>query len=201
MPLKIKEAIAVEGKYDTIRLRSAVDTVIVETNGFSLFHDPDRLHLLKTLANTRGLIVLTDSDAAGFVIRDRIAGALPKAGVKHAYIPEIAGKEKRKSTRSAAGLLGVEGMGEETLVQSLLRAGATPEDQTAVLLPPFLTKARLYEDGLSGRPESARLRERLLSRLGFPRLLSANRLIEVCNATLTETEYQDLLEDIKKQEP
>ena len=192
MAFKISEAVVVEGKYDGARLREIVDTVVVETGGFSLFHDKQKQRLLRELAAKRGLIVLTDSDSAGFVIRDFISGLLPKTQVKHAYIPECAGKERRKPKPSAEGLLGVEGMGADVIVHSLLRAGATTETN-AVPQPPFLTKARLYEDGLAGNDNSAAKRERLLSALGLPRKLSANRMMDVVNALLSEDEYEALL--------
>lgn len=190
----IREAIVVEGKYDSIRLRSVVDATIIETGGFSLFRDKERLRLLRELADKRGLIVLTDSDAAGFVIRDHISSALPKDKVRHAYIPEVAGKERRKSAPSAEGLLGVEGLDGDVLLQALLRAGATVQDgEVAPLPPPFLTKMRLYEDGLVGQADSALRRENLLKKLGLPTRLSANRMVEVLNAILTEAEYVKLL--------
>ena len=193
-PVTIREAIAVEGKYDTIRLRSVVNATIVETGGFVLFRDKERMRLLRELAQKRGLIVLTDSDSAGFVIRDYISSALPKEQVRHAYVPEIAGKERRKASPSAEGLLGVEGIDGAVLLQALLRAGATVEEGEAPSVSaPFLTKARLYEDGLTGGADSAARRERLLRRLGLPHRLSANRMMEVLNAILTEAEYEQLL--------
>lgn len=198
-PIAIKEAVAVEGKYDAARLRTVVDTVVVETGGFRLFRDREKMTLLRTLAETRGLIVLTDSDAAGFVIRDRLAGALPKTQLKHAYIPEIHGKEKRKRAPSAEGLIGVEGVDEECLLEALLRAGATPIDGTAErVYVPFLTKARLYEDGLVGGENSAVYRAALLRELQLPQYLSVNRMIEVLNAVLTEENYQKMLEKVTK---
>ncbi len=191
--VRIREAVAVEGKYDAARLQTVVDTTIVCTGGFSLFHDTEKRNLLRKLAENRGLIVLTDSDAAGFLIRDHISSALPKAQLKHAYIPPIAGKEKRKSVPSAEGLLGVEGLDGEILLQALLRAGATVEGEEALKTPAFLTKARLYVDGLTGQANSAVRREALLRALELPAYLSANRLIEVLNAILTEEEYVALL--------
>lgn len=196
--IAIKEAVAVEGKYDAARLRTVVDTVVVETGGFRLFRDREKMALLRSLAQTRGLIVLTDSDAAGFVIRDRLAGALPKAQLKHAYIPEIPGKEKRKRTASAEGLLGVEGVDGDCIVEALLRAGATPVDGAVQLPPPFLTKTRLYEDGLVGGENSASYRAALLQELQLPHYLSVNRTIEVLNAVLTEESYQELMKKVTK---
>ncbi len=197
-PLKIREAVAVEGRYDAARLRTVVDTVVVETGGFSLFRNRETLTLLRRLAATRGLIVLTDSDAAGFVIRDHISGALPKEQVKHAYVPEVPGKEKRKAKPSAEGLLGVEGIDGETVLKALLCAGATVEGDCAYAVPPpFLTKARLYEDGLVGQANSALLRETLLRALGLPHRLSTNRLIEAVNALCTESDYEQFLKTLR----
>lgn len=198
-PIKIKEAVVVEGRYDAARLRTVVDTTVVETGGFSLFRDRETRALLRKLAAARGLIVLTDSDAAGFVIRDHISGALPKDRVKHAYVPEVSGKERRKSKPSAEGLLGVEGIDGAVIVEALLRAGATVEGSCEYAVsPPFLTKARLYEDGLAGCENSALLRERLLRALGLPHRLSANRLIETVNALCTESEYETLLQTLRQ---
>lgn len=197
MTVAIREAVVVEGKYDAIRLRSVVDATIVETDGFGIFRQPEKLELLKRLALVQGLIVLTDSDSAGFVIRDRISGALPKERVKHAYIPEITGKERRKNKPSKEGLLGVEGVDGETVLAALWRAGATSLDGTVERPVPYLTKARLYEDGLSGREDSARRRTALLKRLLLPTKLSANRLIEVLNVLLTEQEYEEILQCVQ----
>ncbi len=198
MTVKVREAIVVEGKYDVIRLHSVVDATVVETEGFGIFRQPERMELLRRLAAAQGLIVLTDSDAAGFVIRDRISGALPPEQVRHAYAPEIVGKERRKTAPSKEGLLGVEGIDGERLLRALLQAGATVDDVPPTERPmPFLTKARLYEDGLSGGSNSAALREALLRELGLPHRLSANRMMEVVNALLTETEYCAVLAHIK----
>lgn len=199
MSVTVREAIVVEGKHDAVRLRSVVDATIVETDGFRLFHNPQKMQLLRRLAAAQGLIVLTDSDSAGFLIRDRISGSISPALVKHAYAPEIVGKERRKSAPSKEGLLGVEGIDGARLLQALRQAGATIEedDVSAAARAGFLTKARLFEDGLSGRPDSARLREALLCAMDLPSKLSANRLMEVVNALLTEAEYCRLLAYIK----
>lgn len=194
----VREAIAVEGKYDEIRLHSVVNATVVVTHGFGIFKQPERMELLRRLAAAQGLIVLTDSDAAGFVIRDRIAGALPTDRVLHAYAPEIVGKERRKRVPSKEGLLGVEGIDGERLLQALIRAGATIEEVPTADRPvPYLTKVRMFEDGLSGSAHSARLREALLIELGLPRRLSANRLLEVINALMSEEEYRAVLAHIK----
>lgn len=193
MIVAIQEAVVVEGKYDAIRLRSVVNATIVETDGFGIFKQPEKMELLRKLAQAQGLIVLTDSDSAGFIIRDRISGTLPTSTVKHAYIPEITGKERRKTAPSKEGLLGVEGIDGEIVLAALWRAGATPLDGTAERPTPYLTKARLYQDGLSGREDSARLRTALLKKLSLPTKLSTNRLLQVLNVLLTEQEYEEIL--------
>lgn len=198
MMVKLKEAVVVEGKYDAIRLKSVVDATVVTTDGFGIFRQPETMELLRRLAAAQGIVVLTDSDAAGFLIRDRISSALPPSQVLHAYAPEIVGKERRKAAPSKEGLLGVEGIDGERLLRALLQAGATVENVEPAERPAaFLTKARLYEDGLSGRSNSAALREALLRAMELPHRLSANRMIEVINALLTEEEYRTLLLHIK----
>ena len=196
--VRIREAIVVEGRYDKIRLASAVDTVIETTDGFGIFRNAEQLQLLRRLAAQRGLIVLTDSDTAGFVIRDYLSGAIPPAQLKHAYCPEIVGKERRKTAPSKEGLLGVEGVAAEKLVAALRLAGATFEEETtAADSPPWLTKARLFEDGLNGGADSAARRAWLLRRLGLPQKLSVNRLLAVLNATVTEDAYGQLLKEME----
>ncbi len=190
---RVREAIVVEGKYDAMRLRSVVDATVVVTDGFRIFRQPEKWELLRRLAATCGLIVLTDSDAAGFVIRDRISSALPPQQVHHAYAPATVGKERRKRVPSKEGLLGVEGIDGELLLQALRRAGATVDGEAQPASPPYLTKARLYADGLSGTPDSAARRRAVLCALGLPQHLSANRLLEVLNVVLNEAEYRDLL--------
>lgn len=185
----IKEAVVVEGRYDTIRLKSIVDTVIVQTNGFRIFKDKAQLSLLRRLATERGLVVLTDSDAAGFMIRDHIDAAVPKDCVKHAYIPPVVGKESRKSAPSKEGLLGVEGLDGDVLLDALYRAGVTVEGETADVKPPYLTTARLFDDGLTGRADSKRKRQKLCELLSLPTYLSTARLMTVLNAAYTEEEY------------
>ena len=191
------KAIVVEGKYDAIRLDSVIDATIVTTDGFGIFKHPETVTMLRRLAETQGIVVLTDSDGAGFVIRNRIAGAVQTGRVLHAYAPEIVGKERRKSAPSKEGLLGVEGIDGKRLLQALIRAGATVDDRPAEKPTPYLTKARLYSDGLSGGTDSAALREALLSALGLPRHLSANRLMQVVGTLLDEETYCTMLAHIK----
>ncbi len=193
---RVREVIVVEGKYDAIRVKSAVEAVVVETHGFGLFRDKEQLALLRRLAASRGVLVLTDSDGAGFVIRNYLSGVLPPSQVKHAYIPEIAGKERRKAAPSKEGLLGVEGVDNAVILEALERAGATFEEDERAGAAPWLTKGDLYADGLSGGPDSAGRREALLRLLGLPQKLSANRLLEVINATMTPDEYRRVLQQI-----
>lgn len=188
--LTIREAIVVEGRYDVIRLSQLVDTVIVQTNGFRIFHDKEQIAMLRRLAQTRGLIVLTDSDGAGFVIRDHIGSLIPKEQLKHAYIPPCEGKEKRKRTASKEGLLGVEGVSNDAILLALKTAGVTEE---AVAHEPYMTPARLFEDGLMGGKDSKAKRERLCEALSLPRYLSTSRLCEVLNAAFTQEEYGQAL--------
>ena len=195
--LHIREAVVVEGRYDKNALSQVVDTLILETAGFGIFKDRDQMALLRRAAERRGLIVLTDSDGAGFVIRSRIKSCIPGQYLKHAYIPDVYGKERRKKQRGREGKLGVEGMPPQVLIQSLRRAGATFLEEGGTCAPsPGLTKADLYAAGLSGRPDSGARRLALLRRLELPPKLSANRMLEVFNAILTPEQYRALLEEL-----
>ena len=192
--LKIREAVVVEGRYDKNTLSQVVDTLILETRGFGIFKDPERMALLRRAAEKRGLVVLTDSDGAGFVIRSRIKSAIPGKYLKHAYIPDVYGKERRKRQPGKEGKLGVEGMPPQVLEQVLRRAGATfleegaPEGERA-----GLTKADLFAAGLTGRPDSAQRRQALLKELALPEHMTANALLEVLNACYSREEAARLL--------
>lgn len=181
---RIQEAIVVEGRYDKNTLSQLVDTVILETSGFGVFQNAELVALLRRLARTRGLIVLTDSDGAGFLIRGHLKSALPAQGVKHAYIPDVPGKERRKRAPGKEGKLGVEGMSPAVLEEVLRRAGATFLEEPAGGSVPKepITKADLYLLGLSGTPDSARRRSALLRHLDLPEHMSANALLPVLNA-------------------
>ena len=183
----VEQAIVVEGRYDKNTLRQIVDTVIFQTNGFSVMHDRELLALLRCAAQTRGLIILTDSDGAGLVIRNFLRGALPKEGVLHAYVPEIAGKEKRKAAPGKAGLLGVEGMTPEIILRALRDAGATVGGQTR-RADGRITKLDLYTLGLSGGVGSAEKRQALLKELQLPGYLSANAMLDALNLLMTRDE-------------
>ena len=190
--IRIREAIIVEGRYDKNTLAQIVDAPILETSGFGIFHDRQRLALLRRLAETRGIIVLTDSDGAGFVIRNYLRGAIDLSQVKHAYIPDIAGKERRKRTASKEGKLGVEGMRPDVLLEALRRAGATIEGEETMAAGARITKADLYAAGLTGGADSKAARQRLLAQLDLPEHLSTNALLEVLNALMTREEFQNL---------
>ena len=190
--ISVKEVIVVEGRYDRNTLSQVFDAVIVETSGFGVFNDREKLALLRRLAEARGLIVLTDSDGAGFVIRNFLKGAIDPALVKQAYIPDIAGRERRKRAPSKEGKLGVEGMKPEVLIEALRRAGATLGGEEPARRAGGITKATLYELGLSGGPGSAEKRRALLKELDLPEKLSANALLDVLNALYTEAELREI---------
>ena len=190
--LTIREAIVVEGRYDKNTLSQVVDTLILETNGFGIFKDPERMSLLRRAA--RGVILMTDPDGAGFVIRNRIRGSIPAEHLKHAYIPDVYGKEKRKRQRGREGKLGVEGMSPQVLEQVLRRAGATVLDaQAPERARPGLTKADLMAAGLTGGADSARRRQALLKEMELPEHTSANALLQVLNGCYSREEALDLL--------
>lgn len=193
--VKIKQAIVVEGKYDQNTLSQLVDTTIFQTRGFGVMHDKALLELLRKAAKTTGLIIFTDSDGAGFVIRNFLKGALPKEGVLHAYIPDIPGKEKRKRAPGKEGLLGVEGMTKEILLEALENAGADLGGEAAKKPGDTITKFDLYTAGLSGRPDSAAKRAAFLEKLRFPAHMSANALLDALNLLYTREEFLALFED------
>ena len=185
----VREVIVVEGRYDKNALSQVVDAVIIETSGFGIFNDAEKRKLLQTMAEARGLIVLTDSDGAGFVIRNYIKGCVDPKLVKHAYIPDIYGKERRKSAPSREGKLGVEGMKPQVLLDALIRAGATFDDEENKKSAPRISKADMYARGLSGREGSAEKRARLIKQLGLPERLTADGLLDVLNATMSREEF------------
>ena len=190
--LRIREVIVVEGRYDKNALSQVVDAVIVETSGFGIYNDAAKRRMLRALAASRGLIVLTDSDGAGFQIRSFIRGCVDPALVKHAYIPDVYGKERRKRSASKEGKLGVEGMPPQILLDALLRAGATVEDSESVRKTERISKADLYARGLSGKEESREKRTALLRRLDLPERLTADGLLDVLNATMSREAFYDL---------
>ncbi|MBR5216853.1 MAG: DUF4093 domain-containing protein [Oscillospiraceae bacterium] len=191
MKPKIREVSVVEGRYDKNTLLQVVDATVVETGGFGVFNDKEKLAFLRRLAEKRGLILLTDSDGAGFVIRNYLKGALPKEHIKQAYIPDICGKERRKSKAGKEGLLGVEGMNAEVLLETLRRCGATFEGEASAVPAASITKADMMEKGLVG-PNSAQKRQELLQKLQLPSHMTANALMDALNLLLTREEFDAL---------
>ena len=189
---RIKEVIVVEGRYDRNTLSQVVDAVILETSGFGIFRDAEKRSLLRTLAEKRGLIILTDSDGAGFLIRNHLRGCLDPKLVRHAYIPDVPGKEKRKAAPSKEGKLGVEGMRPAVLVEALRRAGATFENCPADRRPAQISKADLYARGLSGREGSAERRKALQRKLDLPERMSADALLDVLNVLMDREEFYQM---------
>lgn len=201
--IRLAQALVVEGRYDKNTLAQIVDAPIFVTNGFGIFHDPETMSLLRLVAEKRGLVVLTDSDGAGFLIRSRLKSAIPPQYLLHAYIPDVYGKEKRKAAPGREGKLGVEGMEPEVLLNALRRAGATllmeeasdgdaagagPEDRRR-----SITKTDFYELGLSGHPDSRAKRLALQRHLGLPEHLSANALLTALDCMLSRAELEEVL--------
>lgn len=191
--ISIKEAIIVEGKYDKMRLKSAVDATIIETNGFRIFKDKEKVNLIKQLAQKQGIIILTDSDSAGFLIRNHLRGIVPQEQIKNAYIPQIKGKEKRKDHPSKEGTLGVEGVDEDIILKALQNAGAVCNKEKQELI----TKTDLFNLGLTGGEKSSILRTALLKELKLPQYMSAKAMLEVLNTVTTPKELYTLVERIK----
>ena len=196
--VKIKEAIVVEGRYDRNTLSQIVDATIFETNGFGIFKNKEQMALLRTVAQKRGLIVLTDSDSAGFVIRNHLKSAIPGAYLKHAYIPDIAGKEKRKAAPGKEGKLGVEGMRPEVILEALRACGATFDDETQDSPRTAITKQDFVELGLSGGTDSSVKRLCVQKAMNLPEHMSANALLQALNLLMTADELRNLVTTLEK---
>ncbi|MBP5578857.1 MAG: DUF4093 domain-containing protein [Ruminococcus sp.] len=192
--IKIDEAIIVEGKYDKIKLSSIVDAVIIITNGFGIFKDQEKLELIRYYARKTGIIILTDSDAAGRRIRGYIKGAVGSGKITNVYIPDVFGKEKRKDKPSAEGKLGVEGIDVQNLLAAFEKSGITASSSAK---RSNITKLTLYELGLSGGENSRELREKLQLHLGLPRQLSAGALIEVLCTMMDSAELAEIMRKLK----
>ena len=191
--VKIKEAIVVEGRYDKNTLAQIVDATILETSGFGIFKDKQQMKLLRKAAEKRGLIVFTDADGAGFVIRNHIKSAIPGKYLKHAYTPDVFGKERRKAAPGKEGKLGVEGMRPEVILDALRKAGATIEGETEKRTMQEITKADLVVLGLSGMPGSEENRKRLVKKLDLPERISPNGLLQALNLLYTLEELTELV--------
>lgn len=187
----VREVIVVEGRYDKNSLSQVVDAVIIETSGFGIFNNIQKQKLLRKMAESRGLVVLTDSDGAGFVIRNFIKSCVDPALVKHAYIPDIYGKEKRKLSPSKEGKLGVEGMRPEILLEALRRAGATIDNEESAVRAK-ISKADMFAKGLSGKEGSKERRAALIRQLDLPEHMTADALLDFLNATMTREEFLDI---------
>jgi ribonuclease M5 len=192
--IKIKEAILVEGRYDKNTLSQIVDAAIFECSGFGIFKNKEQMDLLRKVAKKRGLIVFTDSDGAGFVIRNHVKSAIDNQCLKHAYIPDVYGKERRKSAPGKEGKIGVEGMTRDVILEALRRAGATFEGECATVSG-GITKQDMMELGLSGGVDSAEKRHKLLRKLGLPEHMSANAMLQALNLLYTKQELEKLLEE------
>ena len=193
--VKIKEAIVVEGRYDKNTLSQIVDAPILETSGFGIFKDKQQMDLLRRVARERGLVVFTDSDGAGFVIRNHIKSAVDARYLKHAYIPDIPGKEKRKAAPGKEGKLGVEGMTREIILEALRRSGATVEGED-VPQPRQITKQDLMALGLSGTPDASEKRLKLLKKLSLPEHMSPNAMLQALNLLYSLEELTSAVESL-----
>lgn len=191
--IKVKEVIIVEGKYDKIKLSSIIDGLIIETNGFGIFKDKEKMDLIRRLANEKGILILTDSDAAGFMIRNYILSFVPNDKIKHAYIPNIYGKEKRKKDFSKEGKIGVEGISKELILESLKRAGVICNNNKKMLNRRKITRMDFFEDGLFGKDGSSIKRKKLMEQFNLPEHMAVNALIDVLNTLVTYDEYKDII--------
>lgn len=194
--IKTDMVIIVEGKYDKIKLSSVVDALIIETNGFGIFKDKEKTALIKSLAEKRGIVVLTDSDSAGFLIRNHLKSVIDPKYITHAYIPDVYGKEKRKEHCSKEGKLGVEGIDIKTLKEVFRKAGVTAYETTQKNNRREITRSDFYDFGLSGRDNSAKKRKKLQARLKLPEHLSQNELLKVLNCVTDYYEFEETMKSI-----
>ena len=192
--IKLDRPVIVEGKYDVIKLSGFLDALIIKTDGFGIFKDKEKQQLLLRLAGEKGIIVLTDSDSAGFVIRNFISSIIPPDRITHVYIPDIFGKEKRKTALSAEGKLGVEGVEEKVLLEAFEKAGVTASLSNAKRRR--ITNLDLFEHGLSGRENSVQKRRLLLKRLELPERLSTSSLVKILNTFVTYEEFEKTVKEL-----
>lgn len=191
--IKVDKIIIVEGKYDKIKLSSMIDGIIIETEGFGIFKDKDKQRLIRKLAETKGIVILTDSDSAGFVIRNFITSIVPKEYITNVYIPDIYGKEKRKESASKEGKLGVEGVSIEILKDAFNKAGIGVS-QSEAKERKKITLNDFFDDGLTGGAESKKKRTVLLKKLDLPERMSTKAMLDILNAFITYDEYKKLVE-------
>ena len=198
--IKVKEAIIVEGKHDKIKLANFIDGLIITTDGFGIFKNKEKQLLIRHLAETRGILILTDSDGAGFVIRNFLKGSVSPDKIKNAYIPDIFGKEKRKSQPSKEGKLGVEGISEEILCRAIANSGVECELNNSSKSQKELTKTDLFEYGLTGSPNSSQNRDILKKALHLPENLTSNALLDILNCTMTKNEFDNICNELFRKE-
>lgn len=194
--LKIKEAVIVEGRYDKIKLSGIIDAPIIETNGFRIFKDKEKQSLIRQLAEKRGILIITDSDSAGFVIRNFLKGIIPEKNIKQCYIPQLKGKEKRKAKPSKEGILGVEGIEDKEIISAIKKSNATIEGEVPHRISE-ITKSDFFELGLTGRPNSKERREKVLKYFNMPTYLSTGAMLTALNVLVTKDELEKLLNDMK----
>ena len=190
--LSLKEAVIVEGRYDRIKLSEIMSSPVIETGGFRVFNDSEKQELIRRIAQRRGILIMTDVDSAGFVIRNFIKGIVPADRIKHCYIPTIEGKESRKAEPSKEGRLGVEGVDRDMLIEAIRKSGAQIIGESSDMQSE-ITKADFYEYGLTGRENSAVMRQRILGDLGLPEYLSVNAMIAAVNCLFTKNEFEEYL--------
>lgn len=193
--IKLRQAVIVEGRYDKIKLKNLIDAPIIETNGFRVFNDKERQSLIRRIADKRGILVMTDSDGAGLVIRNFLNGVIDKSKIKHCYIPQLEGKEKRKERMSKEGFLGVEGVPDEVIIEAVRKSGAEIIGEQAEKSVE-ITKADLYSLGLTGSENSAQKRKRLLQELGMPDYLSSNAMLTALNCLYSYEELYNIITEL-----
>lgn len=201
--IKLRETVIVEGRYDKIKLSELIESPIIETGGFRVFKDKEKQALIRRIAEKRGILIMTDVDSAGFVIRNFLRGIVPEDKLLHAYIPTIKGKEKRKSEASKEGVLGVEGVDREKLLEAIRNSGAHILDRryeeqsdaasSTDYLPSEITKLDFFDYGLTGSENAARYREEVLTSLGLPKYLTTNAMIAAVNCLFTKEEFENYL--------
>ena len=196
--LSVKEAIIVEGRYDKIRLSEIISSPIIDTGGFRVFKDKEKQELIRRISESRGILVLTDVDSAGFVIRNFLKGIIDEDKIKHAYIPTVEGKEKRKTRPSKEGKLGVEGIDRESLIDSIRKSGAEIIGED-IKSGGEITKADFYSYGLSGSEDSSAYRKKILDSLGLPEYLSTNAMISAVNCLFTKEDFEKHIEEHKNE--
>ncbi len=195
--IKIREAIIVEGRYDRMRLAPLFDTAIIETGGFRVFKDDEKKTVIRRLAQARGIVILTDSDGAGFVIRNFLKGIISdNSQIKQAYIPDIKGKEKRKAQPSKQGLLGVEGMTDEIIVNAVLKSGVEVVGEEVQKVGGEITKTDFFIYGLTGGENSSVFRKAVLKKLGFPQYMTTNAMLSAVNLIYGKEEFEEILKSV-----